>query len=85
MEKEQFYKITYTNNLTGLREIYMNIGFRTHELAIAEKNRILRDAKRLRKQKIDVRTMNEMGIRIPSAIIGKNWRVSEIKMKRVEW
>ena len=61
----------------------MRIGFNSRELAENEKNNILREAKRLRKQRIDVRTMNELGLIIPSAIIGKNWRVSKIKMGRM--
>jgi hypothetical protein len=80
VENEQFYKITYTNVLTGLRETYMRIGFNSQESAVNEKNRILREAKRLRKQHIDVRTMK--GLIIPSYLIGKNWRISKWKMSR---
>ena len=77
------YQIKYTSILTGIRETYMNVGFKTPELAKDEIKRLMRDAKKYKKQNIDVRTMSEMGIRIPTSLVGKYWKVKKVKCKPI--
>ena len=75
------WQITYTNIITGSRQTYMDVGFRTPELAKEEIERLMRDAKKYRKQYHNVNEMFQNNIRIPSSMIGKYWRVKKLKIK----
>jgi len=78
------WKITYTNILTGERQSYMDVGFESPESAKDEIRRLMRDAKKYKEHYkcYDPAIMMKEGIPIPSAMIGKNWRVKKIKCKK---
>lgn len=61
----------------------MDVGFTTPESAHDEIVRLMRDAKKFKKDMghFDVNEMFSAGLRIPSAMIGKYWRVKKIKCK----
>ena len=69
------WQITYTNIITGERQTYMDVGFESPKSAKEEIRRLRRDAKKLRKDNHDVNSMFMADIRIPTALIGKYWRV----------
>lgn len=75
------WQITYTNIITGARRTYMDVGFSTPESAKAEIERLIRDSKKLKKNYHDVNSMYLSGIRIPTALIGKYWRIKKVKCK----
>lgn len=58
----------------------MNVGFETKESAVAEKKRLIRDAKKYKKLYPDF-NMNEsltLGNRIPTVMVGSNWRIKKV-------
>ena len=77
------WQITYTNIITGERRTYMDVGFETPESAKEEIRRLRRDAKKLRKDNYDVNLMYASNFRIPTALIGKYWRVKKVKCKLI--
>lgn len=75
------WQITYTNIITGARKTYMDVGFGSPESAKDEIKRLIRDAKKYRKQGYNVNEMFQNDIRIPTPMIGKYWRVKKVKCK----
>lgn len=63
----------------------MDVGFNSPESAKDEIKRLIRDAKKYKKDLIhfNINEMYESGVRIPSALIGKNWRIKKIKIKKL--
>ena len=80
------WQIAYTSIITGERLTYMDVGYETPGLAKAEIKRLIRDAKKYKKTlaHFNVNEMFENGIMIPSAMIGKYWRVKKIKCKPIQ-
>lgn len=74
----ELWKITYTDNRTGLRESYMNIGFESPESAKTEIKRLMRDAKKYKKQGLRYNSNMSWS---PTPLIGSYWRVKKIKLK----
>lgn len=77
------WQITYTSIITGERQTYMDVGYETPELAKKEIKRLMRDAAKYKKTlaNLSVNDMYAAGTRIPSALIGKYWRVKKVKCK----
>lgn len=77
------WQITYTNIITGERQTYMNVGFESPKRAKDEIVRLMREAKKLKKQHLDVNARALAGLWNPTALIGKYWRVKKVKCKPV--
>jgi hypothetical protein len=79
------WQIRYTSIITGERQTYMDVGYESPELAKAEIKRLMRDAAKYKKtlSHLSVNEMYAAGVHVPSALIGKYWRVKKVKCKPI--
>ena len=77
------YRITYLNILTGLRCNYMQIGFETEEAAQRELFNVKREKEKNKHIYTEgvIKNCIETGMRIPSCVIGIDWKIEEVKTK----
>jgi hypothetical protein len=75
------WQITYTSIITGERQTYMNIGFETPERAKDEIERLKVAAKKYKKLYYNINESYAAGVYLPTAAIGKYWRVKKVKCK----
>jgi hypothetical protein len=71
------YGIYYTD-YTGLRSLYMNIGFASKEAAKKELDVILRQKKGVKLPYIRVKEIEAAGLHVSSVLTGRNWRIKKI-------
>jgi hypothetical protein len=70
--------------ITGERKRYMDAGFPSRESAKREIGILIRDSKKYKKQGYNLNEMFQSGVRIPTPMIGKYWRIKKIKSKSSE-
>ena len=80
----ELWQITYTHKILGTRHTYMDVGYEKPESAKEEIKRLQRDAAKYKKDyaHFDLNEIFKNGIRIPSAMIGKNWRIKKVKCRK---
>lgn len=78
---KDYWQITYTNVLTGLREVYMNVAYDYPEQAKAEIKLLRRDAKKWKKLGFNLSDMVDNGVSIPTAMCGSHWRIKKGKLR----
>ena len=78
---KDYWSITYTNAISGSRDVYMSIAFEHPETAKAEIRALRRDARKYKKEGFNLTDMINNGISIPSAMIGSYWRIKKGKMR----
>jgi hypothetical protein len=80
-----YYKISYTNILTGDKQSYMNIGFESEKSANDELNRLLHEREKLSFTYTEdvIRDCIKNDIFIPTCIIMSDWKIKSIKLKKL--
>jgi hypothetical protein len=78
---KDYWKITYTNVLTGLREVYMNVAYDYPEEAKAEIKLLIRDTKKWKKLGFNLSDMIDNDVSIPTSMCGSHWRVKKGKLR----